>query len=363
MARAAKTETYLVNKKYLGDEPVDTGSVLTIGQYGQALNWYNYMCSTDDAREYLSDYLKSQDRTADIKKLNRVDDNYIITSIAWIARIYMRGIKIPEDDVTKKIDDKLSKVLNKSTPEVVKTESNVIKLSVQDHIREKASDIIGEIESLIDSGQSFSMYNWLQSNNILAIYVPMIVQKYQPWLDEMKEAYAGNEPDLKEAYSYMTRRELKKRIEFFETLIEDTLRHGGNTKKTRAPRKKKAIPASKKLKTFKYQKSDASHKIASINPEKVLGAQELWTFNTKYKTLTVFRALDRGGLQVKGTSIIGYDENNSVTKRIGRKTDEYLDKILNGGKIVLRKLMDEINTTAPLAHRTSENTILLRASQ
>jgi hypothetical protein len=362
MARTAKTETYLVNKKYLGDEPVDTGSVLSIGQYGQALNWYNYMCTVEDAREYLVEYLNSKDRLTDIKMLNRVDDNWIITSTAWIARMHMRGIKLPEHDVDAKIDEKLSKILEKATPEVVKAQTNVVKLSVHHHVKEKASDIIAEIERLIDSGQTFSMYNWLQSNNVLAIYVPTIVQKYQPWLDEMKEAYAGNDPDLKEAYAHLTRRELKKRVEWFETLIDDALRHGGNVKKVRKPRKKKSVPASKKLKTFKYQKSDTSHKIASINPEKVLGSQELWTFNTKYKTLTVFRALDRGGLQVKGTSIIGYDENTSVTKRIGRKTDEYLDKVLNGGKIVLRKLMDDINTTAPLAHRTSENTILLRVS-
>jgi hypothetical protein len=362
MGRSAKTEMYLVNKKYLGDEPTDIGSPFTIGQYGQAINWYNYMCSVDDAREYLTEYLKSANRMSDIKLLNRIDDKWIITSAAWLARMHMRGIQLPESDIVGMVNQRIEIMFQKVVDEPVKTEENVVKLSVQDHIKEKASDIIGEIESMIDANRNFSMYNWLQSKNIPALYVPMIVQKYTPWLEELKEAYAGTDVQLKEAYSYLTRRELKKTIEFFQMLIDDTLRHGGNVKKVRNPRKKKAVPASKKLKTFKYQKSDATHKIASINPEKVLGSQELWTFNTKYKTLTVFRALDRGGLQVKGTTITGYDEKTSVTKRIGRKTDEYLDKVLNGGKIVLRKLMDDINTTAPLAHRTSENTILLKVS-
>jgi hypothetical protein len=75
--------------------------------------------------------------------------------------------------------------------------------------------------------------------------------------------------------------------------------------------------------------------------------------------LTVFRAIDRGGLQVKGTSIINYDEKNSFTKRTGRKPEEYLKKVLEGGKIVLRKLMDDMKE-APLAYRINENTILLR---
>jgi hypothetical protein len=126
------------------------------------------------------------------------------------------------------------------------------------------------------------------------------------------------------------------------------------------PRKPRAISVEKKLKNFKFQKEDNTFKIASVNPEKVIGAQELWTFNTKYKTLTVFRALDRGGLQVKGTSIINYDEATSVTKRTGRKPEVYVDKVLNGGKIVLRKLMDELKNDAPLAYRINENTILLK---
>ena len=77
--------------------------------------------------------------------------------------------------------------------------------------------------------------------------------------------------------------------------------------------------------------------------------------------MTVFRAIDRGGLQVKGTSIINYDENNSVTKRTGRKPEVYVDKVLNSGKVVLRKLMDELKNDAPLAYRINENTILLKA--
>ena len=134
------------------------------------------------------------------------------------------------------------------------------------------------------------------------------------------------------------------------------------TKKTRAPRKPRPVSVEKKLKSFKYQKEDNTFKIASINPEKVIGAQELWTFNTKYKIVTVFRAIDRGGLQVKGTSIIGYDEKNSASKGCGRKPEEILSKLQNGGKIILRKLMDELKTDKPLQYRINENTILVRVS-
>ena len=145
-------------------------------------------------------------------------------------------------------------------------------------------------------------------------------------------------------------------------IVEDAQKYGDVTKKLRAPRKPRAVSIDKKIKGLKFQKEDKKFKIASVNPERIIGASELWTFNTKYKTLTVFRAADRGGLQVKGTSIINYDEANSVTKRTGRKAEYFVERVLNGGKIVLRKLTEEegIGSETPLANRINENTILLK---
>ena len=40
-----------------------------------------------------------------------------------------------------------------------------------------------------------------------------------------------------------------------------------------------------------------------------------------------------------------------------------LDKLQNGGKIVLRKLMDELKTDKPLQARINENTILIKVLQ
>ena len=178
----------------------------------------------------------------------------------------------------------------------------------------------------------------------------------------MKEAYAGNDPDLKEAYVHLTRRELKKRIEWFETLIEDALRHGGNAKKVRKPRKKKAVPASKKLKTFKYQKSDTSHKIASINPENVLGAQELWIYNSKTRKLGKYVAEEFKELGVKGTTITGFSEMKSVQKTLRKPVDQ-LKEFKAAGKVALRKFLEDINAVdTKMNGRLNEDTLLLKVA-
>lgn len=356
--RVTRTEQYIVNYKYLGDEPL-FNKVPTTAEYSQALTWYNYMCTNEEAKGYLKDYLKNQARTEELKKLNRVSDTWISTTACWIARLITRGSKLP-DTAKEFLENKIKEMLSRAKVDEPVVENEVKKPTVKERVQDKASDIIGEIESLIDSGEQFSLYDWLKFKNIPAIYSAMIVEKYSPWLDELLEAFEGQDTQLKEAYQHLSKKKIKERIIFFNTLIEDAERYGSVTKKTRAPRKPRPVSVEKKLKNFKYQKEDKEFKIASVKPENIIGAQELWTFNTKYKTLTVFRALDRGGLQVKGASIIGYDEKNSITKRTGRKPEEYVKKVLEGGKIVLRKLMDELKNEASLAHRINENTVLLK---
>ena len=359
--RVTKSEAYLVNQKYLGDEPTFKNSY-TESEYARALTWYNIMCTTAEAREYIETYFKNTGRTSDLKKFKTVPDTWVPMTAAWIARMIGRGVKVA-DNSKKFMENQFRNAIDNHSSEA-KEENTEIKptnvISIQDRIREKANDIIGSVEELIDIGEEFSLYDWLKANEIPATYAPRIAAYYAPVLNELIEASEWVNPQLKEGYRHFTKKELDKRILFFNNLIEDAERYADTTKKIRKPRKPRTVSNEKKLKNFKYQKEDATFKIASVNPEKVIGAQELWTFNTKYKTLTVFRALDRGGLQVKGTSIINYDENNSVTKRTGRKPEYYVDKVLNGGKVALRKLTDEMKNDAPLAYRINENTILLK---
>lgn len=360
--RTTKSETYLVNHKYLGDEP-SFKNQFTESDYARALNWYNSMCTVNDAREYIETYLKNVGRSEDLKKFKTVSDTWVPLTAAWISRMIGRGLQVSEKSKNF-LESKLRETIDLRSSEQKNVEekiSNVI--SIQDRIRDKASDLIGDVEEMIDKKAEFSLYDWLKSNEIPATYAPRIAAYYAPVLAELIEAAEGNDPQLNEGYKNFTKKQLDARIVFFNTMIEDAERYADITKKIRKPRKPRAVSVEKKLKNFKYQKEDTTFKIASINPEKIIGAQELWTFNTKYKTLTVFRAIDRGGLQVKGTSIINHDEKSSVTKRTGRKPEVYVEKVLNGGKIVLRKLMEELKNDAPLAYRINENTILLKVVQ
>ena len=360
--RISRSESYLVNRKYMGDEPEFLGA-MTSGEYGLALNWYNAMCDNGDARQYITDYLIKRNRKAEAKLLAKLDNCWVPTTVAWRCRLLDRGYEVPSEGGF--LEAELAKALARvARAEEEPSEDSLAasKRSIQDRMRDRQSEIIGDIEELLDLDNSneLNLYDWLKAKAIPATYCQAIVDHYSPWLDELIQAYEGGDEQLKEAYSHMSLKQLKERVVFFNKLIDDAQRYGNVTKKTRAPRKPRTISMDKKLKNLKYQKENNEYKIASINPEKIIGAQELWTFNTKYKIVTVFRAIDRGGLQVKGTSIIGYDEKTSMSKGTGRKPEIVLDKLQNSGKIVLRKLMEELKTDKPLQIRINENTVLMK---
>lgn len=358
-ARSSRSEAYLVNQKYLGDEPIFASNSET--SISRAFSWYNAMCDVNDAREYTVDYFKKVNNTAMVKVAKAIPDKLFPMTSAWVFRMISRGAYMDEEMLSRAVARLMAiKTDGENALEDFKENKPTNVINIQDRIREKSNEIIGSVEELIDKGEEFSLYDWMKANEIPATYAPRIAAYYAPVLGELIEATEGKDAQLKEAYKNFSKKQLEARVLFFNNLIEDAERYADTTKKVRTPRKPRAVSVEKKLKNFKFQKEDNNYKIASVNPEKIIGCQELWTFNTKYKTLSVFRALDRGGLQIKGTSIINYDENNSVTKRTGRKPEYYVDKVLNGGKVVLRKLTDEMKNDAPLSYRINENTILLK---
>ena len=125
-------------------------------------------------------------------------------------------------------------------------------------------------------------------------------------------------------------------------------------------RRKKVYTASEQTKNLNYNVTDTDYHLTSVNPEMIVGAMQLWTFNTKTKELTKFVADDRSGLGVKGTTIQKFN-NFSAMKKIGNKTEYFLDRIQSGGKIVLSQVLDEVNTkSSKPTGRINEHTILLR---
>jgi hypothetical protein len=343
----------------MGPEPEVSGKSLSGASYSTALSWYASMMETDEARTYLKDFFKSmpEEFPGACNQLDLVPDIWVNRTLAAMTRLILRGASIPDysyDKIPEIVEMMLSHAKN----------TNIIPM--KDKIREKAGDIIFQLERGIDTHQiklEFSFLKILRDNKFPVAIVTHIKNYLEPRVDELFDAMSG---DI-EGYDSYSEDELAEITGIYSSILTDcntylsgvTPKQSSLPKKPRKPRKKKVKTAKKILEHFKYKSSYL--RINSLYPEKILGASELWTFNTKNNVLSVFKAADtQKGLSVNRTSISGYDESKSVAKRIGRNTKAKIQEILSCGKVALRKVMETLPGEDLPVTRLNDSTILLR---
>ena len=105
-----------------------------------------------------------------------------------------------------------------------------------------------------------------------------------------------------------------------------------------------------------------NYKIVSIDPTKIVGATELWVFNTKNRKLGKYVAEPNIELTIKGTTLQFFNENQSVCKTL-RKPEQQLKEFGKSGKVALRKFLGNIKATeTKMNGRLNEHIVLLKVS-
>lgn len=236
-------------------------------------------------------------------------------------------------------------------------------VSIQERIANRANELIADLEVLLDAyyrdGRQFKMADWIIKNNVKPQIAQRIATYYKPLYSEAFDALNGKDEQLKEGYSHYKKAQLKAYVEFLRSIVS-CAETTATIVKARKPRKKKEKPVSVIVSKLKYKAKDDELNLVSVDPKQIVGCNQLWVFNTKYRTLAVYNAMGPAGLNVKGSTLIGFDEKTSVVKKL-RKPTEQLKKLIDGGKIILRKYMDEVKCKPKEATgRINNETVLLR---
>ena len=352
--RITRSQIKSIDDKYYGREPlvVDANDY---SAYRDALNWYNYMHEQDQAREWLLEYMKKNGfEKAAIADVRRCPKYAVPTTIGWQARMMMNGNKLSESSMNffnQHLDRLYAIGIKSREVQEVKTETPVI--SIQERTQAKIQQLITECEEAIDNDPKLDIYTWLVSKEASAQAATAIRDYYAKCIADHEYDELDSRAEKK------ARDEAKKYWEDFVLLID---RYLGNKKavKVRKPREKKAKSAVDLVKTLSYQKEFAPLKIVSVNPAEIIGASQLWAYNTKTRKLTKFEASGPSGLSVKGASVTGFDVEKSATKRL-RKPEDAIMALLGAGKVTLRRFMDDIKSVASEAKgRINTDTVLLR---
>ena len=237
------------------------------------------------------------------------------------------------------------------------------KVSIQERINEQVSNYIGEIEGKVDDfvnsdfKEKYDCYAHLNNMGCKSVHARKMRQLYIECYNESVDVYNADDDYLNEAWGHLKPKYHKKIMDFYGIIVDDIDRLIKNSTAQRKPRKKKTLSATRIVSKLKYQVEHPELRLVSVNPEKVVGATELWVYNTKSNRLGVYYAENSiRGLSVKGSTILNFDSDTSVQKT-ARKPEEVLSTLT---KRTLNKNMKQMKTKdKEVTGRINAQTILL----
>jgi hypothetical protein len=395
MARKSKTADHFVkalnprdSNPHSGEEPffgVQPNPDFRTSALAKGFSWYNTYYGKKEAKELLTGYLEHNDRAQDAKLVRKVADGEISMTMGWLARMTLRGLELNEPEqirlnehikhLIKTLDDtevKSSQTGGKAKVKVDKEEVNN-RPNIQEIMREKASLAAGELEGMFDdyikegakTNHKFRPMDELTRANIMPQHVNIVTDAWKMKLSEFEELQEGQDKQLNEAYSHLSKQQVKNIIKFIEQVLGDCNSYITIKKTSKTPRKRKPVPVEKLVRNLKYLKEfkDASQKLdlISIHPTKIHGATEAWVYDTAKRKLHHYVADEYSKcFTVKGNTLLGFDSKESEIKTL-RKPAEQLKEVM-GSKPAARKYFNSIKAVATTPKgRFNSDMIILKA--
>ncbi len=351
-----------------------------------AMDHYRMESSVKDLKVKVVEWMHSQGYDkADIKAVRKTKDKYFQGTMVGVAACLVRGMPEVHDgfnngrDTGAWLRGEIDKVMQEGASDreddddAPKEEKPAVYTpSIQERVRDAAFGMTEEIEDAFEAFQKdpenfdpkqFKVLNLLKGKGAKAAHARIIRDFYGKDLAELLELASGKaDEQLREGYSHRSRKQVKSLIAFLQEVESACNMLMQEAKVTRKPRKVKAVSKDKVVSKLKYKKTDEPLKLVSVNPADIIGAKELWVYNTKTRKLGRYVANEYQDLTVKGTSIMNFNETQSICKTI-RKPEEKLKEFKAAGKVALRKFLDDINATdTKMNGRLNEETILLKVA-
>lgn len=312
--------------------------------FRDAMNYYNLNHTGKDLKPKVIDWMArngySKDEIADFK---RTKDWRCQITLGALATCLLRGMPAVHPgfnqgrDSTEWVRNEITRIIEagqNDDPPVVENKKNKIEvpvISIQDRIRDQAGIFSEEIDAAIDrfimdpnnfDPKEFKMVNLLRQKGTKAAQARYIKSFYEPSYNELMLLASGNADDqLKEGYRHHPRKNVRKLIEFFESVISACDQIAAEAKVLKKPRAKKVKPAEDQVKKLKFKLSDDKLGIASVPPAQLIKAQGAVVFNTKTRKIGYYIAMNSEGLTVKNSSLSNFTQK-SIQKTLRKPAEQ-----------------------------------------
>lgn len=377
-------------------------------------SWYYSNFKPDDLYPSIFSYMEKSEKYSkdDIKNVKKLPKWRLSTTAAILSRMLLSGmpaynkkeaeyweslagttgkLKPSNEWLEKNLDEWIP--LGKNMIEEEKKQEEVSQEkyvpTIQERIREATSIMCEFIEAAFDDfleGKRTDFRDVQPAKQLRMLgckqpHARLISMHYINHLEEYKELL--NPPDtskmdelqkdyvqqLKDAYSHYKKPEVKKLYEFCVSIIGACDAIIAESKANRKPRKMSKKAPEQLVKKIKYKISDEKYSIASIPPEKLIGANCLVVFNGKTRKLGIYYTSvedplgggrEGSGLNIKGTTLTRFSEEKSVACTLRKPIDQLQEvKELNTRK-KFENWFEKLTTTpVKMNGRINQETVLV----
>lgn len=370
-----KLKVPVADSKVMGAEPIwvnDYEPTNYQSEYGNALNWYNFIVDQKDCRAFLVDWFKGD--ATKLKAISQLSDKLLPRTYASSARIAMRGFPLTDEHkarIWEKIEERVGKktVLIEDDTTAREPVVKVVKkpLVAMNFI---VSDVDDEIEKLINGEDTRNVSQILMPYRLTDKNYLDCVQKIEPILAEFaelvevrrlpKSQLIDSQEQLLESYAHLTSmKSVKDIVKMLETYISD-LKKSYVSKQVAKVRKKKPKDKSKLVQNLKFLASDTALGVTSVEPINLLNCSEVWTYDVKTRKISKYFNPVSGSITVRGASLVGFDENFS-NSRLLRKPEIQVKEFSELKKNDLTKWYSAVKSkSGPVRARLTPTTLILK---
>lgn len=355
------------------------------GHFRNAMSYYRLESSVKELKPKLVEWMNlNQYARSDSDAIRKTKDKYFNGTMVALAACLVKGM--PEvhagfnqgRDTAVWLRNEIEKVLengandledDEDAPKLEKVVAPVI--NIQDRIREQAVSMSDELDAAIDNWimnpeefdpKAFKIANLLKGKGAKAAQARYVKSFFQNGYTELMTLASGEaDEQLREAYKHNSRKNVKKLIDFYESIAAACDQIVAEAKVLKKPRKTKIKPAEDLVKKVKFRLTDDKLGITSVPPAQLIGSQGAVIYNTKTRKIGYYISKTSAGLGVKGTSIIEFTEK-SIQKTL-RKPESQLKefKEQNTQRRFETWFTKNIKTTETLLNgRLNEDIVILK---
>lgn len=348
-----------LNEVYYGKEPLydevpEHGTPEFDNVLVASMAWYSKNSTPEVRKGWFIEWL-NEDFPGESNQVEKLHEREFSTC-GMLARMYVRGLV--NDYIADKLVGSFHELtrIQKALLQSKAEKQSVVKAKTADpRLAAMISDLEVRIDSYIESGykESFDMTEWLKNHSPSPSQAHDIRERFGVLLSELRDSFTDE--DLKEAYSHMSLPQKKRFTEFVSSIVETRMQ-----RKSRKPRKKREVKVEKVLAKVKYLSHSPEFGVKSVNPDRVLGAEGVLTFNNKYRTVNYLIPEAGKKLEIKGTTIQNIDEKKSFAKRL-RKPEQVLPTLLKNNINTSIKTLNGLTTqTIEATGRLGNDTLILK---